>query len=234
MKVHCPSCSALVLAANLNLDTGWGKCDACQELFALAEVVPGFTTPGTEPIPQRPASARAVTERSADELLVYIPPKGWRGGACGGFGFTIFWLGFVGFWTAGAAGLFGGQGPGGQGPGPANIGFAAFSIPFWLVGFGMLFAIIWQIWGTKSVRIDREGMRTYQRCLTWSRTKWVELAKVQNARPYLSRVQNNTGRIPRWVEIVYQAGSFTLPVDSEEEEKWLVAEINDFLKSLAA
>jgi hypothetical protein len=232
MKVHCPSCSALVPAANLNLETGWGKCGACQELFALAAVVPGFSAGRpAQPAPQRPFNARAVAERTADELLVYVPPRGWGGGACGVLGFVGFWLLFISFWTAGAAGLFGGNG---QGPGAGNRLFALFSLPFWLVGFGMLGALLWQVWGTKSIRIDREGLRTYQRCLTWSRTRWVELDKVQHAKPYLPPLQNNNRRIPRGVEVVYQSGSFVLPVDSEDEEKWLTAEINDFLKSVGA
>jgi hypothetical protein len=33
---------------------------------------------------------------------------------------------------------------------------------------------------------------------------------------------------------VFRGGSFVLPVDSEEEERWLIAEINDFVQSVAA
>jgi hypothetical protein len=36
------------------------------------------------------------------------------------------------------------------------------------------------------------------------------------------------------VEIVFRACSFVLPVDSEDEERWLIAEINDFVRSVAA
>ncbi|MGC3970277.1 MAG: hypothetical protein QM775_23990 [Pirellulales bacterium] len=72
MKVKCPDCAKQVPAANLNLATGWGKCDGCQELFALADVVPGFTAGGGDPkavVVERPYNARAVVERNSGELL---------------------------------------------------------------------------------------------------------------------------------------------------------------------
>ena len=46
MKVQCPRCSTQVPVANISLDTGWGKCEVCQELFPLAEVVPGLLPVG--------------------------------------------------------------------------------------------------------------------------------------------------------------------------------------------
>src|SRR5439155_16519367 len=117
-------------------------------------------------------------------LLVHVPAEGVRAATCGMLGFATFWLGFVAFWTAGALGLFAGRPPA-----AFNFAFAAFSIPFWLVGFGMLAGIAWKTWATKSVRIDREGMRTYQRCLLWASTRWVERDRLQHARHYEPQVK---------------------------------------------
>jgi hypothetical protein len=229
MKVQCPSCSTRVPAANINLEVGWGKCEACHELFALERVVPGFPAPGARagPIP-RPFNARAIVERTAEALLVHVPAEGMRASGCGLLGFATFWLGFVAFWTVGALGLFGGQPPGAMG-----WCFATFSIPFWLVGFWMAAGFVWAVWGTKSLRIDRDGLRTYQRCLAWWRTKWVALDCVQHARPYDPQIKTE-GVQEYAVEVVYRAGSFILPTDSAEEERWLIFEINEFVRVLAA
>src|SRR5262249_30741548 len=88
-------------------------------------------------------------------------------------------------------------------------------------------------WGTRSVQIDRDGMRTCRRGLVWSRTRWIDLDRVQHARHYNPQVKQS-GQDPHGVEILYRVGSFVLPADSEEEERWLIAEINDFVKSIAA
>jgi hypothetical protein len=214
----------------MSLETGWGKCDVCQELFPLAAVVPGFPAPGSRPSApvHRPFNARALVERSAEVLLVRVPAEGMRAATWGIFGFAIVWLGFIAFWTTGALGVFGGQPPG-----AFNWTFASFSIPFWLAGFGMLSVVAWKVWGVRSIEIDREGMKTYWRCLRWSQSRWIEIDRVQHARHYDPQVKNEQMRSYA-VEIVYRAASFVLPVDSEEEERWLIAEINDFMKSVAA
>ena len=97
----------------------------------------------------------------------------------------------------------------------------------------MLGIVAWQLWGVKSVKIDRDGLRTYQRCLLWSRGRLIALNQVQHAQPYRPQV-TNPEKQQRGVEIVYRGGSFVLPADSDEEERWLITEINDFVKSLAS
>jgi hypothetical protein len=229
MKVQCPSCAAVVPAANISLDAGWGKCEACQDVFALADAVPGFRAPESQALWPviRPYNARARVERTIDMLQVHVPAEGMRAATFGRLGFAIFWLGFIAFWTAGALGVLVGQPPE-----PFNWLFAAFSIPFWIAGFVMLAAVVWHVCGIKAVQIDREGMWTHQRCLGWSQSRWIEIDRVQRARHYDPKVKSSA-RSPHALEIVYRAGSFVLPADSGDEEKWLIGEINDFVKSLA-
>ena len=61
-----------------------------------------------------------------------------RAGTWGLLGFATFWLAFIAFWTVRALGVFfnGGQ------VHWENAIFAAFSTPFWLVGFGMLGGVL--------------------------------------------------------------------------------------------
>jgi hypothetical protein len=223
MKVQCPSCLSQVPAVNVDLDSGWGKCDRCQEVFQLAEVFPGFRAAGTGRPIQRPFNARAILGRTAEELFVHLPPEGMRAGTLTLLVFATFWLGFIAVWTLGAVELFGGQQPG-----VSNWLFASFSIPFWLAGFGIMATVAWNVWGTKSLELTRDGLKTSQRCLVWSRSRSVEFEQVQRAQSYDPQVKTE-GERPHAVEVVYFGGSFVLPADSKAEEQWLITEINDFL-----
>ena len=230
MKVNCPSCSVVVPVADLNVDTGWGKCVACDDLFPLADVVPGFHGVKSEAPTPRPFNARAVVERTPEQLLVHVRSEGMRAATVGLLMFACVWLAFITFWTAGALGLFAAAG---KQPRAENWLFAAFSIPFWLVGFGMLAGVGWKAWATKAVRITQSELTTQVRCVVWSRVRAVPFADVQHARPYVPEVRAE-GQVPRGVEIVYRGGSFVLPADSDEEERWLTEEVNGFVASQAA
>jgi len=231
MKVNCPNCGEIVPAEGLALDTSWGKCTACHEVFRLADVIEGYVAPSEEQVPgkpERPFDAWAVVERQLDRLLIHIPPHGLRAGTLALLGFAIFWLAFVAFWTAGALGLlFNGQMRG------VNIVFLCFSIPFWLVGFGMLGGVLWASRGSRTVYFDGVEMVTGLRCLLWRRRRVHDLATVQNARQSSQKTSSDEefATDTYSVEIVYSSGSLVLPCSSRAEQQWLLAEINDYLQS---
>lgn len=230
MQVECPNCSAVVAVENISLDSGWGKCGGCQDVFRLDGVLPGYTAPSIRPalgIVERPFDARAHLERSSTELLIHLPAEGMRAGTWAILGFAVVWLAFIAFWTCGALGLIFGN----LAPGAGDVGFAAFSIPFWLVGFGMLGTVVWKARGTKTVSIDSSEMVTQSRCLAWKRTRRVSSQDVQTARIHVPTVRSD--QMPTLgVEIVYRGGSFVLPVDTPPEQAWLITEVNEFLASL--
>lgn len=228
MKLHCPACARLVPAANIHFETGWGKCAECQELFRLAAVLPDYSAPAAQALirPVRPYDARAHVERSATELLVHVPAEGMRASTWALLGFGTFWTGFTAFWTTGALGLWGNQPPQ-----AFNFAFASFSIPFWIVGFGMLGGVVWKARCTRTVRLDAEGMVAGRRCSWWSRTRHTPIEDLQHARVYAPAVRSE--QHPQLaVEIVHSGGAFVLPVDSAAEQDWLSAEINGFLDAL--
>jgi hypothetical protein len=230
MKVTCPSCLETIAAGDVALDKGWAKCARCDEVFPLAELLPGYGAAVASPsgVPERPFDAWAVVRREPRMLAIHLPAQGMRAAAWAGLGFTVFWLGFIAFWTAGALGVFFG---GGQIQW-ANLAFAAFSIPFWLVGFGMLGGIVWMARGTRSVMIDPAQLVTELRCLAWRRTRSRERDQVQCARAG-ERTLSQEGRAAApTAEITFTKGSFTIPCTSLAERAWLVAEINDFLRSV--
>jgi len=233
MKLNCPQCGQLVPADNIYLATGWATCPACNELIRLADVVPGFTAGAAgpaEPKPPRPFDAQALLERTPQRLLVHVPARGMKGGLWALLGFGVFWLTFVAFWTAGALGiLFGGQVQ------AWNLGFAAFSIPFWLVGFGMLGGVLFAARAEYTVRIDASFLLTQVRCLFWRRRKVIDRSQVQGARPaaVLQSGRPSPASEQQWsVEIVFEKGTFRLPCQNREEQAWLIAEINDFLQTV--
>lgn len=231
MKLHCPQCGQLVSAENIYLATGWATCPGCNELIRLADVVPDFTIPAAgpaEPKPQRPFDARALLERTAQRLLIHVPARGMTGGYWALLGFGIFWLSFTAFWTAGALGF-------GMRIGPWNVAFAAFSIPFWLVGFGMLAGGLFGARAEYTVRIDASFLVTQVRCLFWRRRKVIDRAQVQHARAGRRFLSDRTASSLRQqfpVEIVFERDTFSLPCESRQEQAWLISEINDFLQTV--
>ena len=226
MKINCPACGNPIPASDISLEKGWGKCAKCQEVFRLADVLDGFHDDAF--LPERPFDAWATLERDRKSLSIHVPAQGMRASTWGMLGFATFWLAFIAFWTTGALGLFGKGGIK-----PANLGFAAFSTPFWLVGFGMLAGVAWTSRGTRSVWLDSVQLITELRCFPWRRRRVIDRQQVQCAREGTATVRNNS---PNWnpyfVEIVFTKGSFKISCDSEAERTWLIAEINDFLQSV--
>lgn len=192
--------------------------------------MPAFATNSRvdEILVERPFNARAVVEKSRDDIDILIPRQGLRAGTLGVLGFATFWLAFNAFWTAGALGIFGG-GP----PQAFNIGFAAFSIPFWLVGFGMLGGVAWSVFGTKHLKLDQNEMRIQIQCLLYFRNRTIDRSLVQRARLYVPTIQGQTGNLQDafGAEIIFEKGSFVVPADDTYEAMWLVSVINEFLKT---
>ena len=234
MKIVCPDCGRAIPAEDIALEAGWAKCRRCQEVVRLADVLPGYGLPAAAgpAKPERPFDAWAVLEREPNKLMVHLPQRGMRASTWGLLFFSLFWTCFVAFWTAGALGVFfnGGQIQWG------NLAFAAFSIPFWAVGIGMLGGVLWMARGSRTVYLDDEQMMTELRCLIWRRRRTYPRDEVQHARvgtiSVNSRNQDPSTLYP--VEIVFTKGSFSLPCGNESEQEWLIAELNDFLQSRPA
>jgi CheY-like chemotaxis protein len=243
LRQEAPSVPCCFMTANLSRPQeahllALGAANVFEKPFPLRETTATIrsiiTQPGCSPAAEppkkcsgRPVVARAiVTHTSPGEMFIHIPAGGSRAGTIELFGLATFWLALVAFYTMAALGLLAPGGP--QGADVALL--TCFSIPFWLVGFGMLAAAAWLAWGKKFAWFSLQKMVVQWRCLFWKRTRNVELNRVQRARGHIPAMQNKNTVGSYGAELVYERGSFVLDADSEEEEAWLVREVNDFLK----
>ena len=232
MKVICPSCQAVVQAADVQLDTAWAKCAGCQEVFQVPELLSAvkLRIEAERKPPERPFDAKIEILRTDSQLLVSVPSTGMNAGLWSLLGFASFWTAFIAFWTFGAAGGFKGfkNGLGGE-----QILFACFSIPFWLVGIGMLISIVYSAYSERKVAMDPTSAVFEWKCLGWRRAKSLHRHKVQAARVSSSFMQSDQPRSPRCsVEIVYEQGSFVIPCQTESEQSWVLDSINSYLNNV--
>lgn len=244
MKAVCPSCHQDIPVDDVDLATGLGRCRGCNEIFEIPELVAhiqrvkgegGIATAGASKPPPRPADSLIKLVRKDDKLLVYVPPRGRRSWGVSGLLFSLFWLGFIAFWTAGALGFFFMNGQG-QGPKTENIIFALFSVPFWLVGLGMFGGSLAAMFGRRIVYLDSSWMETRWQCFFVRLRKQISREDVQIARPAgPPTFQSNSEHAnPTFyaVEIVYKKGKVRIPCETKDEQDWLLAEINDFLETV--
>ena len=139
MKIQCPGCDSAIPSENINIETGLAKC-ACGEVFRIGD----FASSAREIAPEKPVDTKVVLEETpANELNVWLP-GGSRIALVGLVPFALFWNGFLVFWTWGAS--------------RGSVLFALFSIPFWLIGLGMIFAILYTLFGRSSIHINSLGI----------------------------------------------------------------------------
>ncbi|MGQ9503673.1 MAG: hypothetical protein ACUVQG_01200 [Thermogutta sp.] len=239
MKPICPSCHQEIPVEDVNLETGWGRCRFCNEIFEIPELVErlrqvqaGEEKKATAP-PVRPADSRIRMVRKEDKLLIYLPPWGLRGPVIALFFFSVFWLVFVAFWTVGALGVFFNPG---KAPRWENVVFALFSIPFWLIGLGMLGGALAGMLSHRIVYLDSSWLESRWQCLFLKFRKQISREEVQMARvagPRTFRSTSHDQPNPTFgIEIVYQGGKVSVPCENLAEQEWLLAEVNQFLETV--
>lgn len=167
-------------------------------------------------IPRQPAGTRVLLEKTRHELNLDIPPVGFRGETVALGLFSLFWNGFLVVWTLGAA-----VGGGGF--------FALFSIPFWLIGGGMVIGVVNNILKRVHLHIGPHQFVLEQSLLGRTRRiegKTADLSGVELQTAYTSN--NRPIHVINLIEGVHNH-KWGTPL-SEVEKNWLVAEINDFLQ----
>lgn len=125
MKLECSNCKSEIKSENINISTDLAKCDNCGSVLKVSELTSSVENLDTNP----PNGSKISISKGADgQFELTLPKKGFSLSVIPQVLFSIFWLGFISFWTWGAS----------QG----SIFFAMFSIPFWFVGISMITGVI--------------------------------------------------------------------------------------------
>jgi hypothetical protein len=139
MELICPNCKATISPDNVNISSDLAKCDKCNSIHKASELA---DSKSIDKINNPPNGTKMTIKKGFDDSIeLFYPKQGFKASMIFQVFFTLFWVGFVGFWTFMAA----------QG----SILFVMFSIPFWLVGFGMLTGLINSISETQTLKLSR-------------------------------------------------------------------------------
>jgi DNA-directed RNA polymerase subunit M/transcription elongation factor TFIIS len=142
MELICPDCKATISPDNVNISSDLAKCDKCNSIHKASELA---DSKSIDKINNPPTGTKMTIKKGFDDSIeLFYPKQGFKASMIFQIFFTIFWVGFVGFWTFMAA----------QG----SILFAMFSIPFWIVGFGMLTGLINSISETQTLKLSRTSL----------------------------------------------------------------------------
>jgi serine/threonine protein kinase len=178
----------------------------------------------------KPAGSKIQLTKNEDTLNITIPPVGFQFSMVFIGVFATFWNSFILVWTIGAL----------SAPFPGNIPFALFSLPFWLVGFSMIFGIVYGLFGNISIHIDQQQITLNNHLGKWkiprSRSAFRESINKLVYTPKYSTTGPEGDRIPVPAKLVIWAGieKFELSVNnftikSEVELEWLAGELSDWL-----
>jgi hypothetical protein len=166
---------------------------------------------------ERPFDTRVQLESRPHRFVLQVPARGVHGAALVKLGFSVFWLGFVGFWTYGALSA------------GAPLIFPLFSIPFWLVGAGLVGGTLKSIAGSQRLELDRESGT-----LTWFPGGFIRRLRTRELRVRLDRLRRrrsnqDPGETP---VLMLEHGTKTFPLlegFSEPEQRWVKAELESWL-----
>ena len=166
---------------------------------------------------RQPAGSKIRLQKTAYKLIVKIPASGLRFQMIPMGCFSIVWLSFILFWTTGAIAM------------GAPFFFPLFSIPFWLVGFGMFGGVLYSTAGHNYLEIDREKFCLQWKCLGFRRTVKGNTADLTQVNVSSSSFMVNNKPVITCALIegvrTHRFGSMLTQVEKE----WLMVEINDFL-----
>ena len=171
---------------------------------------------------RQPKGSQIKLNRTRSQLTLEIPPTGWKAETLAVGGFALFWTGFVLIWTVGATW------------GAVASGFwifPLFSIPFWLVGFGMIAFVVNGLLGKTKLEMDHKQFKFERSILGWRR--YVE-GQLQDLEPFELRTAYTQNERPiqalTLVEGIsaHKFGAMLSPV----EKDWLLQELNEFMATV--
>lgn len=168
----------------------------------------------------RPFDTKLQLTTTPSSFTLKIPPLGIGGGSLFGIVFSIVWIGFVAFWTFLAA--------------KGSLLFALFSLPFWVVGLGMIRSHIRKHLSTTTLLLDREGGTLTQSPFGKQhklRTAELGTAVVTQTQKHRSKNSgNNWTTTMQVLQLQHGVGSHDLLEGySDREQRWVESELRAWL-----
>lgn len=207
---------------------------SAQEALQLLEKPPQLQLP----VLGKPLGSRVVLNKDADSLEIFIPSQRFKLGMIFAIVFAIGWNSFILFWTGGVL----------LAPFPFSLPFVLFSLPFWLVGFSMVRAILWGIFGKIYLSLDRQQMSLTYHLLgfNYSRFRTVRIEDITDLeyteKNYKHNSEGNIVAIKPQITIwagthKYELGGSSPPDQfgsdyhtlTKPELEWLANELSDWL-----
>jgi hypothetical protein len=202
--------------------TDLAKCASCNEVFRASELAADVDL--REGLAPPAGSGIAFNSDQTGSGSFSIPKSGLTGSDAFALLFATFWICFIAFWTWGAA----------QG----SILFAAFSIPFWIVGLGMWRGILIGITETQELRLGVDMLTVLKKSVVSTRQLEIpyceiESIDVQSFMPrdpftmtrhmrHFTRMSGMWGGIPLATIVHGTKKTHIAENVSEAEIKWLV------------
>ncbi|CCI14372.1 Serine/threonine kinase [Microcystis aeruginosa PCC 9806] len=179
---------------------------------------------------EKPAGSRVQLQKNKEKIKISLPPEGFTPKLIYLGTFAIAWNAFLLVWTGGAVSI------------PLWISwfFLLFSLPFWFVGLGMLYQIIYCLKGEEIITVDNQEIVAIQRIfgLTLPGKKKMareHINKLVKADSYHSK-DGDGDRVYVPMALTIWAGTKEYTISSRTKEylsppeiEWLAAELSQWL-----
>jgi hypothetical protein len=178
----------------------------------------------------KPAGSRAIVKKTDEKFQIYLPPEGLSAKLIMLVPFAIAWNSFLVVWTGGAAMISFG----------INLFFMLFSIPFWVVGLGMISGILYCLAGSATLIIDAKEISLQHKIFGINLP-----TRAKMAREAIDRIQRSEGYSRRDSDgdpvhvppaLVIWAGTKEFKLSSQLKEyltrpelDWLASELSEWL-----
>ena len=228
MKFYCPKCEKEIQSEHINIATDLAKCQNCGEI-SKASALLKTTLPVSDTPP--PGSKIEITKGFGGEVEIDLQKNGFTPKTIPLLIFSVFWMGFITFWTVGAS--------------KASIIFAAFSIPFWIVGVLLILGIVKSVTGSQHITLNRQNFSLVKKSIIGKKTfncAIVEILAINKSKPlkkHLFAAYENIGNNQRQggntntphLVAAGQSISFFESANTEAQD-WIVAYLNKEFKHL--
>lgn len=233
MELKCTQCGDNIDSRLANIRTNMIQCPNCFTIHELDKLVKqqnnkvqsyasSYTSTEVTELREKPRGSKLEVLSTYSNFEISAPPVGFQAMDTFITIFAVIWLSFISFWTFMAARGF--------------LPMAFFSIPFWLVGFGLAGGLIKKWTERQFIEVNNRFLTIRKRGILFSKTQEIPLehidlidmkkAKLKNTFSNLgkmSELSNTNGRGKNLVQPTIQVGvkDYTFLENFQEvEQQW--------------